>query len=198
MKKDILTFDAIKMDFLKILAFRLKNKIIWRFTFFFPFALIAVLLGIKFNDIFVFLAASPPALYNVVRFIIDYVKHRKNKKTVLSFFERGEISISTEVFSHIAVETVYEPHGSGHRGGSTKSVRVYYFRGGASWRIQEAYMHYSWSKNYCLSTKGLENLSIAGDEFFYIKLQNHPDIAYIYPCKIFELDACINNNSTFL
>ena len=48
--------------------------------------------------------------------------------------------------------------------------------------------HYSWSKDFYLSSKGLENISMKGDEFYFVSLQSHHDIAYIYPCKNFELD----------
>ncbi len=43
-------------------------------------------------------------------------------------------------------------------------------------------------KEYYVSPKGLENISIEGDEFYYISLQGYPDVAYIYPCKNFILD----------
>ena len=48
--------------------------------------------------------------------------------------------------------------------------------------------HYDWSKEYNLSSEGLKNISVEGNEFFYVSLQGHPDVAYVYPCKFFELD----------
>ena len=51
--------------------------------------------------------------------------------------------------------------------------------------------HYVWSKDYCLSSKGLDNISLQGDEFFYISLRGYYNVAYIYPCKLFELDETL-------
>ena len=35
------------------------------------------------------------------------------------------------------------------------------------------------------------NISLQGDEFFYISLQGYYNVAYIYPCKLFELDETL-------
>ena len=111
----------------------------------------------------------------------------------MSLIEQGEISISNEVFRNIAHETIYEPHRVGRRASVTKMITVYYFNGGSSWRVPDVDKHYAWSHEFYISSKGLANISIVGDEFYFVSLQAHPEIAYIYPCKNFALDAELNH-----
>ena len=106
--------------------------------------------------------------------------------------ERGDISISTEIFSHIANDVIYEPHRAGTRTRTAKTITLYHFNGGSSWRAPFFERYYEWSKEYYISPKGLKNISIKGDEFYLVSLQAHRDIAYIYPCKNFELDKSLN------
>ncbi|MBO7762390.1 MAG: hypothetical protein J6T24_06300 [Clostridia bacterium] len=51
--------------------------------------------------------------------------------------------------------------------------------------------HYAWSREYCLSSTGLWQTSVEGNEFYVISLQGHPDIRYIYPKKFFKLSASL-------
>ena len=148
--------------------------------------------GVYFKNIFVGLLVFSIAAYHIVRYAIEYKEYKTNKNAIISLIERGEISIATEILSHIANETIYEPHqvrrGRGRRANATKTITVYYFDGGASWRVPTVEKHYSWSKDFYISSKGLGNISMKGDEFYFVSLQSHHDIAYIYPCKNFELD----------
>jgi hypothetical protein len=109
--------------------------------------------------------------------------------------ERGEISIGVEKLSSIRQEEIYEPHHIGRRAQTTKTVTFYYFESGIQWREPSIARHYQWSKEYYISSKGLENISISGDEFYYVVLQGNPDIAYIYPCKNFVLDESLKQKS---
>ena len=112
--------------------------------------------------------------------------------------QRGDISISIEELSHITRETIHEPHfvrsGTRIRRASTREVTMYYFMSGGSWRCPNLSKHYEWSKEYYLSSQGLENISIQGDKFYYVALQGHHDISYVYPCKLFRLDERLNND----
>ena len=188
MKKEKITLEAIKQDLLKIVNFQLSNKAQWRFSDIVPITILAVMVGVYLKNVFVGLLVFSAAAYHIVRYVIEYKGYKTNKNAIISLIERGQISISTEIFSHIANETVYEPHRVGRRTKTTKTITVYYFDGGASWRVPTFEKHYSWSKDFYISSKGLETISIAGDEFFFVRLQKHSDIAYIYPCKNFELD----------
>ena len=69
----------------------------------------------------------------------------------------------------------------------TKEVKFYYFSAGRSWRVPSTGCHYKWSKDYYFTTQGLLNISVSGNEFFYVSLQGHFEISYIYPCKFFTL-----------
>jgi hypothetical protein len=110
------------------------------------------------------------------------------RRGLFDALDRNDISISIEVLSHISEETVYEPHAAGGRSHMTKSITVFYFESGASWRIVRTDRHYDWSPEFYLSNRGLKDTSVRGNEFFYVSLQGHYDISYIYPCKMFELD----------
>ena len=194
MKKEKITLEAIKQDLMKMVNFQLSNKSDWRFSYIVPITLLAVMAGVLLKNVIVGLLIFSVAAYHIVRYVIEYREHKKSKLAIISFVERGEISISNEVFSHIANETIYEPHRAGRRARATKVIFVYYFNSGSSWRVPNVDMHYSWSKEFYISSKGLENISISGDEFYFVSLQSHQEIAYIYPCKNFELDANLKSN----
>ena len=134
------------------------------------------------------------AAYHIFRFIAEYKEYKAKKSEVLSLIDRCEISISDEIFSHIAKETVYEPRTTVKRTKSTKTITVYHFEGGSAWRAPLLSKHYEWSKEYSLSPGGLDNISIAGDKFYLVSLQEYHDVSYIYPCKFFELDKSLENS----
>jgi len=189
MNKEKITLEAIKQDLLKVVNLHLSNKLHWLFSAVIPMTLLAIILCILLHNIFIILMVLLIIAYYIARHTIKYCKFKKAKKAVLTLTKREKISISTETFSHIASQDIYEPHKPGHRVHTTKNVTFYYFDSGSSWRSPTNFgKYYSWSDEFCISAKGLENISIAGDKFYMIGLQNHPDISYIYPCKFFELD----------
>ena len=194
MKKEKITLEAIKQDLMKMVNFQLSNKNDWRFSYIVPITLLAVMAGVLLKNVIVGLLIFAVAAYHIVRYVIEYREHKKSKLAIISLVERGEISISNEVFSHIANETIYEPHRVGRRARATKVITVYYFNSGSSWRVPNVDKHYAWSKEFYISSKGLENISISGNEFYIVSLQSHHEIAYIYPCKNFELDANLKSN----
>ena len=194
MKKEKITLEAIKQDLMKMVNFQLSNKNDWRFSYIVPITLLAVMAGVLLKNVIVGLLIFAVAAYHIVRYMIEYREHKKSKLAIISLVERREISISNEVFSHIANETIYEPHRVGRRARATKVITVYYFNSGSSWRVPNVDKHYAWSKQFYISSKGLENISISGDEFYIVSLQSHHEIAYIYPCKNFELDANLKSN----
>ena len=191
MKKETLTLESIKSDLIKIANYQMDNKSDWRFTYIIPITALAILLGVFTKSVFIGIAVFCVAAYHIVRFIIEYKEYRAKKSAILSVIERGEISISKETFSHVAREVVYEPHRVGKRSRATKTITLYHFDGGSSWRMPLFSKHYEWSKEYYISSNGLENISIKGDEFYFVSLQSHHDVSYIYPCKNFELDKSL-------
>ena len=194
MKKEKLTLEAIKQDLMKTVGFQLSNKTAWRFSYIVPITLLAVMVGVLLKNVIVGLLIFSIAAYHIVRYVIEYRAYSQKKNAVILMIEREEISISNEILSHIATETIYEPHRVGRRALATKTITVYYFNGGSSWRLPSVDKHYDWSKDFYISSKGLENISISGDEFYFVSLQTNNEVAYIYPCKNFELDATLKNN----
>ena len=191
MKKETLTFEAIKSDLIKVADYQLGNKANWRFSYIVPFTGLAIFLSVFTKNIFIGIAVFCFSAYHIVRFIMEYKAYKTKKEAVLSVIECGEISVSTETFSHVTNDVIYEPHSVGGRSKSTKTIRLYHFNSGSSWRMPLFAKHYEWSKEYYISSKGLENISIKGDEFYVVSLQSYHDIAYIYPCKNFELDKIL-------
>ena len=195
MKKNIITLDAIKKDLVKIANDQMSNKDDWRLSYIIPITLLAILIGVFFKNIFIGVVIFSLAAYHIVFYILEYKEYKAKKRAVLSLIERSEISISTETLSHITDDVIYEPHRFGRKTRPLKTITLYCFIGGFFWRVPIVYKHYEWSQDFYISTKGLENISIAGDEFFVVSLQEHHDIAYIYPCKFFVLDEKLRENN---
>ena len=190
MKKEKLTLEAIKQDLLTLVKFQLSIKSDWRFSYIIPLTLLAILLGLYLGFFIPSLVFAFSA-YHIIRYIIEFIEYKSKKAAIRALIEQSDISISNEILSHIAYKTVYEPHFVVNRIKRTKTITVYYFNGGSSWRVPDLHNHYSWSNEFYISSKGLENMSIAGDEFYFVSPQSNHDIVYIYPRKIFELDASL-------
>ena len=191
MKKEALTLDAIKSDLIRVAIEQVKTKTDWRFSYIVPFTALAIFLGSLTKNIFIGIAVFVVAAYHIIRFVIEYTAYKNQKAAILSVIERGEISVSKETFSHVSNDVIYEPHRVIGKSHTTKTITRYHFDGGCSWRVPSLTQHYEWSKEHYISAQGLENISIQGDEFYFVSLQRHHDIAYIYPCKNFELDKDI-------
>ena len=191
MTKETLTMATIKSDLLKIISFQVSNKAEWRFSYIIPFTALAIFLGVFTKNVFIGIAVFCVTAYHILRFIIEYKDCKTKKAELLSELERIDISISTETLSHISNDFIYEPHKVGIRTKTRKKVTLFYFIGSSFWRVPLFKNLYEWSKEYCISSKGLENTSLKGDKFYLVSLQAHHDIAYIYPCKNFELDKSL-------
>ena len=185
MQKETLTLTNIAQDLKMVADYQMENRTDWRFAYIVPVTMMAIIIVMYWKNIFLGLLLLSVPVYHIVRYVREYRDHKIKKKAITDIIDRGDISISVEELSHIAEETVYEPHAR-H---ATKEVKFFYFMSGGSWRVPIVSKHYSWSKDYYLSTRGLENISTAGDEFYYISLKGYYNVAYIYPCKTFELDS---------
>ena len=192
MKKEKITYGAVRQDLLMYANRQFDVQDDWRMAYIIPITLLAVVLGILLKNIFVGLLIFSVAAYHIVRYVMECKEYNASKNAILSLAERGNISIATEKLSHIAYETVCEPRSYSQRGlNDIRTITVYHFAGGSSWRVPNVDKHYLWSQEFYLSSKGLDNISLEGDEFFFVRLQDRPDIAYIYPCKLFELDLIL-------
>ena len=131
MKKEKLTLEAIKSDLIKIANYQVGNKTEWRFSYIAPLTALAIFLGILTKNVLIGIAIFCVAAYHIVRYVLEYKEYKAKKAAILSLISRGEISVSTETFSHIANEVVYEPR----KKHNTKTITLYHFDGGSSWRF---------------------------------------------------------------
>ena len=150
------------------------------------------MLGIFLNNLWVYAIIFLIVVCGIIRYSVDYKKYSVKKHAIENLDDRKGISISVEKYDRLGVEIIFEPHFNGTRITKHKTVSCIYFSSGGSWRVPDVDKHYKWSREYFISTKGLDNISLKGDEFFYVSLQGHYEIAYVYPLKFFELDECFN------
>lgn len=132
-----------------------------------------------------FFLAFGVILFHYARKVREMNAYRRELVDGLS---RGEYSVTREVLTNAVFETVHEPHrhvGS-RRVHETKQVCVLYFESGASWRIPELNKHYAWSKELYVSTRGLYNTAVAGNEFYLVSLRADYEIRYAYNAKFFD------------
>ena len=188
MQKEILKLSNVITDLRKIADFQDDNTSEGKLAYIVPIAMVAVVMGALLQrvwiGILIFLLAAP----TVVGYVKDRREHYVKKKALTEVIARADVSISVERLSHIAEEVLYEPHVyRGHRH-TTKLVTLFHFESGVSWRVPNFFGHYPWSREYRLTPSGLENTSVEGNEFYLISLQGYHEIAYIYPCKFFEID----------
>lgn len=188
MKKETLSLLYIKQDLERYLRFKVSNKAEWRQTYYVPITAIALIVGIYLKNVWIGLLIFSFAAYHIVRYVLESREYRALKKEILDALSRGDVSVSVEKLDHIAVDRIYEPHFGKT---NSKLVSFFYFESGRSWRLPTIVKHYKWSREYCVSNDGLSNISIHGDDFYFISLQGYDDIAYIYPCKFFTLDERI-------
>jgi hypothetical protein len=189
MKKELLTTDNIKHDLLLSIQANYANKSEWRIETAFAITLLAVITGFLLKNIWIGLAIFAPAVYLAVRYIIAEKKFKSEIRAAEDAVNREEFIISLETLDKVREETIYEPH-SGYRGKThlTKDVCFFYFVSGIKWRMPRIAKHYEWSKEYYISSAGLNNTSVSGNEFYFVKLESDTKISYIYNTKFFELE----------
>ena len=191
MQKETVALHNIKQDLERYLRFKVSNKAEWRQTYYVPITAIALIVGIYLKNVWIGLLIFSFAAYHIVRYVLESREYRALKKEILDALSRGDISVSVEKLDHIAEDRIYEPHFGKN---NSKLVSFFYFESGRAWRIPYVANHYKWSREYYVSNEGLMNISLQGDKFYFVSLQGHDDIAYIYPCKTFNLDERIGKN----
>ena len=190
MKKEKLTLESIKKDFEKIVSWQIVVKSEAHLVYIIPILALAIIAGILVH-VLLGIVISLFAVYPIIRLVSEVRDNGRHRRAILDLVDRGDVSISVEKLSHIAEQTVYEPHRHYRRTRSTKEATVFYFEGGSSWRVPEVYRHYEWSTECYFSTAGLCNVSLGGDEFYIVSVQGEHDVRYIYPRKFFELDGSL-------
>jgi hypothetical protein len=187
MKKEILRKENVREDLLKAIEKRDAIRWEWRMCYIGPLVAGSLVMMLCFFQYWwLGLPTLLPAIYHAACLALDLRKNRKITAALKDSLERDEISVSEEILSHIAEEAVYEPHRHGRGSRSMKEVHVFYFRSGASWRHYEVDRHYGWSREFHMTPAGLENTSVAGDAFYFVRLQGMNDVAYLYNKKLFE------------
>ncbi|MBQ7968550.1 MAG: hypothetical protein IJ292_01875 [Clostridia bacterium] len=191
MKKEQLKIENIKRDLISRAYFKNSNISEWRSRFFVPLIAIVVIICLFFEKKWICIPFLLPAVYHIVIYIREHKAYAAQRREIADVINRGDVSIARYKLSHIATETIYEPHSTGRRVSAYKEIKIFYFTEGGSWRLPNFARHYGWSKDYYMSSVGLENISLQGDEFYYVSFAGDYDIAYIYPCKFFELDESL-------
>ena len=189
MKKEKLTLENIKKDLHRVAFNTLSNQEEMRMVYIIPLTIGAIFLGILFNNLLIGLLVFSGVPYHLYYYVIEHKEYKTTQEALMRALDRCNISIDAVKLERVTKETIYEPHYVGYRGSkrATKEITVFYFEAGNSWRVPHVFEHYEWSKDFHLSRKGLENISVEGNEFFYVSLQGYPDVVYVYPCKFFEL-----------
>lgn len=191
MTKEKITLDSIKHDFCVVAKYKFFFYSQGGFALFICAAPLTVLLNIfaismvKYITYFC-LPIYLLCVYFIVVYLSGYSKYRKNKKAIRSLWMREQISISTERFSHKSEKRIR--HGGTSFG---KWIYKYNFKSGASWEIPMVIKHYAWSPEARFSTNGIDNITSEDDEFIFVRMQDDPEIAYVYPCEVFELDKSL-------
>ena len=195
MDKQALTLDDVAMDMRKVIKERRRIYFSWRMKFIAPSAVIGWMLALALSGFtlgvghkIVIGAFALVIAYNLVMLTVQLLGTRKAQRALDRGLTRDEVSVSVERFSHIAFEEEYEPWFSGRWLGMYKRIRMYYFTSGAGWREPVCWSHYSWSVYRETSSKGLENATLAGDEFYLITLNADTSVRYIYNTRLFELE----------
>ena len=197
MKKEKLTLEGIQYDLKRIAHAQRSNHADRQEIFIVPLLVIAAYVGIFWKAIWLALVLLLPAAYLIYRYVILRKEYVHVERAINETLDRGDISISVEKLSHVANEVIYQPHhsrgilGRGRHTHLTKEVTYYYFINGGRWMVPSFSKHYEWSGEFYMSKGGLANISLSGDEFFYVTLQGYHEISYVYPCKIFALDEAL-------
>ena len=191
MTKEVVTLDAVKQDLTKIIKRQRVNRLRWHGPHALAFLLLIPIASILFGNILWGLLFLLPLLYQVARFLIfDLTDYRAKKCGIDALTSLDQLAISIEKLRDIENNLIYEPHGKAF----TKTILLYRFESGATWRLPDVYKHYEWSREFYVSNRGLSNISPVGTEFIFVALRGYRDLAYIYPCKSFEINRDITSN----
>lgn len=193
MKKEILTVENIKSDLMKVAKVQQSIRSEAREIYIIPPILLAIAFGFYTKTFWIALPFLAFAAFHIIKYIREHRQSSDAKRRISDSLERGDFSVSVEKLSHIANETVYEPHAGRRRAHSTREAVLLYFLSGASWRVPTVEKHYEWSENYYMSSAGILNTSVKDNEFYFITLKGYPNISYVYNTKMFELSENANH-----
>ena len=185
-KKEQLTKENIIRDLVRAEEIRHARVSSINVSLIGDFLIAAVFAALLTRTVWVGVPILLGSVYNAVRLIQKIRIFRTNTSAI----EKGGFVIDTDVLSHIAQERIYEPHISGRgrriRFNNYRTVTYYYFD---NCRFRECFFGgFEWSKEYYLSKNGLQNISLAGDEFYVAVRSSDGEVGQIYPKKFFDYD----------
>lgn len=190
MKKDMITFQSVKKDLERIILCKENVSCGQRISYIIPCMVLGITMCAALYTQFKPLSIIPfaVALYHTIRCACEIIRVRKKRALLTKAIRRGNIVVTVETLARVADETVYVSRMVFGHGWGLSEIKQFYFQSGKSWLCPHFRRHYKWSRENYISTEGLDNTSLVGDEFYYITLGDHNEISYVYPCKMFELD----------
>ena len=183
-KKERLTQENIIKDLLYSEAQRrylAKNR---HSTYIIPILYVAVIVLLLTKFFWIGIIIALGTIYPTVRCVMIYRDSANRKRSILN----GEFTVITDKLVNIGYETVYEPDFTGDfpfMMTFTRDYEFFYFDA-QKWQVVGNSRHYDWSKEHYMSTQGLRNTSILGDEFYLVINNYDHEIGYIYNTKFFE------------
>ena len=182
MIKEVLTKENIERDVVAYVNY--KNSLITDsfMSFFIPITFLAILGAVAFGMLSLPLAAVAvfiPSVCLLLWYILVLRRGFIVKEAVLA----DGYAVTKEPLISIVEETYVEPHVKHGRGRVLRDAKVMYF-GVGSWRIPSRV--YEWSDTFSMSAQGVENTSVAGNEFYVVTLKSTGDIVCVYNTKFFD------------
>ena len=194
MNKEKITLEVIKQDMYRLIKWQLAIASEWRLPYVVPITLLSVLLCLIPYSFWIGILVFSVAAYHIVRYWIAVKGFFSQKRAIRDVVTRDDIHVFVEKFSHSATKNIHEPHlGPGTESGR-KDIWIFCFHSLLSWRDPIFTDLYDWSEEHTIDSRALRYMSHDGDEYFYVSLKEYPDVAYIYPCKFFDLDCSLKRD----
>ncbi|MBQ1213034.1 MAG: hypothetical protein IIX69_06395 [Clostridia bacterium] len=186
MVKEIITERMIKEDAEKYIKWQVDKKedTAYMDSYFMYPLIFCPVVWIMFGWIFGVLSLAAAALL-----FVPYLKQRKKLKKEIAWAEGLELEVRKEALISTYTEEVYEPHyhksyfSNRQRRHNYKRVTFLCFSTG-KWRVPEEC--YAWSKELKMSSEGVENSSVPGDEFWVVTVKGGGDVCAAYNTKFFK------------
>lgn len=180
--KETLTDENIKKDMMKN-AYNEEHNILLDKKIFsaFVFPILLIISIFILQNLILSIALAVATIFNVI-IIIPVLRHSREDKRKI---DNLDFIMVRDKLSHISKETVYEYSRYGRNDRDLREVTVFNFES-RTWRVVPTKTHYEWSKTYYMSTTGLCNTSLMGDEFYIVINKTSHKIAYVYNTRLFE------------
>ena len=195
-KKELLTVENIKQDLLALQRRKREILLEWRLcSTAIPYGIISLCMFIPvlvmpdvpeakiYRIAFIVFGLIPLMLmfYQLAK-LLDTVFVVYKKENAL--IEKADFTVYEDTLKKIEEAWIYEPHGSRYSM-NHKTVYMYHFSDDTV-RLYNLKRHYAWSKDFYLSTPGVEQTSLEGDEFYLVRMNTDKKTVYFYNKKFFD------------